>query len=372
MSAAITAALCVLWPLVARYAVARSRAAAAVGAVVLCYAPGILLANALPWLVDATLAEVLTEVTIPLAIPLMLFSTDLSGWLGKGRSAAFSFALAAASVVGAALALGPMFADRVNHAASMGMLVGAYTGGTPNLMAVGTALDVPKELFVLLNAADTAVCGFYLLFLLSVAKPLLSKVYRPWDGGGGEAEHVAEDVQPTWQERAKGGALGGVLAVLALGLSAGGSMLVFGKLEVAAVMLGLTTLGVAASRLEQVRALPGSYDLGEYLVLVFCVAIGARTDVMALLGGGLDVLVMTAVLVAVALAGHFLLAKLFDVDVDTLIVTSTAAVFGPPFVGPVCEAIGNRQLLLSGLTAGLVGYAVGNYLGLLVAGVLGG
>jgi uncharacterized membrane protein len=371
LSGVITASLCVLWPLLARFAVARSRAAAAVGAVVLCYAPGILIANLTPSLADASLAEVFTEATIPLAIPLMLFSTDLSGWLGKGRAAALSFALAAASVVGAALALGPLFAGRPHHAESLGMLVGTYTGGTPNLMAVGTALEAPEALFVLLNAADTAVCGFYLLFLLSLAKPVLSRFYRPWEPSG-EAVEVAEPEGRTWRARAVGGALGAALAVLVLGISAGGSMLAFGELEVAAVMLGLTTLGVAASRIERVRTLPGSYALGEYLVLVFCVAIGVRTDVVALLDGGLDVLMMTAALLAAALTGHYVLAKLFGVDVDTLIVTSTAAVFGPPFVGPVCEAIGNRELLLAGLTTGLMGYALGNYLGLMVAGALGG
>ena len=242
--------------------------------------------------------------------------------------AAFSFALAAVSVVTAALALGPSFAGRAHHAESMGMLVGTYTGGTPNLMALGAALEVPRELFVLLNAADTVVCGVYLLFLLSLAKPVLSMFYRPWEAGEGAHEVEGEKDAAGWKERALGGGIGLVLAVFALGVSAGVSMLAFGELEIAAVMLGLTTLGVAASRMEWLRTMPGSYELGEYLVLVFCVALGTRTDAMALLGGGLDVLVMTATLVVSALAGHFVLAKLFDVDVDTLIVTSTAAVFG--------------------------------------------
>ena len=54
----------------------------------------------------------------------------------------------------------------------------------------------------------------------------------------------------------------------------------------------------------------------------------------------------------------------FRVDVDTAIITSTAAVFGPPFVPPIADALDNKGVLLSGLTTGLVGYAVANYLGL--------
>ena len=102
----ITAALCLLWPWVAKRWAERSKVAGAIGAVVLCYAPGILLVNLANPLADAGVAEAFSEATIPLAIPLMLFSTRLAGWFEHGRSAALSFGLAAASVVGAALALG--------------------------------------------------------------------------------------------------------------------------------------------------------------------------------------------------------------------------------------------------------------------------
>ena len=54
-----------------------------------------------------------------------------------------------------------------------------------------------------------------------------------------------------------------------------------------------------------------------------------------------------------------------------LLVTSTAALFGPAFIGPVSVRLGNRPIFVSALMSGLVGYAVGNYLGLLVAWLLG-
>ena len=69
---------------------------------------------------------------------------------------------------------------------------------------------------------------------------------------------------------------------------------------------------------------------------------------------------------------HMLLGWIFRVDADTLLVTSTAAIYGPPFVPPLCEALKNRHLLISGLTTGLVGYAVGTQLGLAVAKFLAG
>ena len=51
-------------------------------------------------------------------------------------------------------------------------------------------------------------------------------------------------------------------------------------------------------------------------------------------------------------------------DQDTLIITSTAAIFGPAFIGPVANAIGNRGIITIGIALGLIGYGIGNYLGL--------
>jgi uncharacterized membrane protein len=38
----------------------------------------------------------------------------------------------------------------------------------------------------------------------------------------------------------------------------------------------------------------------------------------------------------------------------------------PPFVPAVASALKNREIILPGLIIGLVGYAVGNYLGVLM------
>jgi len=67
---------------------------------------------------------------------------------------------------------------------------------------------------------------------------------------------------------------------------------------------------------------------------------------------------------------HYLLAAIFRIDTDTVIITSTDAIFGPAFIGPVAKGINNREVIVSGITMGLVGYAIGNYLGLAVAWIL--
>ena len=89
-----------------------------------------------------------------------------------------------------------------------------------------------------------------------------------------------------------------------------------------------------------------------------------------LLSGGGAYVQYTAIVITGAILIHYLLAVLFRLDRDTTMITSTASIFGPAFVGQVASAIGNRSLVFSGMATGVVGYAVGNYLGLAVAYLL--
>jgi uncharacterized membrane protein len=48
----------------------------------------------------------------------------------------------------------------------------------------------------------------------------------------------------------------------------------------------------------------------------------------------------------------------------------TALTYSPPFVPTVAGALKNKDVIISGLTIGILGYAFGTYLGILVGTVL--
>ena len=85
---------------------------------------------------------------------------------------------------------------------------------------------------------------------------------------------------------------------------------------------------------------------------------------------------MIAGYVAVVIFGSLiiqaLLSKIFKVDADTFIITPTAFICSPPFVPVVAGALRNREIIFSGLTVGIIGYAIGNYLGVFIAWLLKG
>ncbi|MBP7962457.1 MAG: DUF819 family protein [Caldilineaceae bacterium] len=362
-------------PLLAITLAHRVKALSWLSPVLLAYLFGMVLANTPGLPVDAGLSDTFTQATVPLAIPLLLFSTDFVGWVRYARSAVVSFVIACVSVGIMAFVGGLLFATATDETWKIaGMLVGVYTGGTPNLLSIGLALDVRQETYILLNAADVVVSGVYLLFLLSIAKSFLGKflpAFRPQGADAFQTFSATHTQGASTSSRPwRGMLLGFGLSVLILAASVGVALAVRGEMDIAWIILGITTLGIAASFVPRIRTLPATESLGNYLILVFCVAIGSLTNFSLLFQSGGTILAITAFVVAGTLVLHYGLCALFRIDVDTAIITSTAAIFGPAFVPPMAEALDNKTILLSGLTTGLVGYAVANYLGIAVAYLL--
>ncbi len=375
--------------LVVRYR--HTRVVSVASPIVLCYVAGIVLGNI--GLVDADgptgeVAELLQSATVLLAIPLLLFGSDLRGWVRLARPTIVSFGLAVLTIAVIAPVTAHLLAGDINEqpASIAGMTVGVYTGGTANMAAIGTALDVDNSVFVALNAADVLISSIYLLGLMTFLPRVLARVLRPFEfseGGahvaGKEAhEHDEFAFTPSRSQvgKALGTALVGVLIAIALAFLAVAVLTdteqildsdAFGT----AAILSITTVGVLGSFQRRVHDLEGTYEVGQYLFLVFAVAIGTLANLAELADSLTTVLPFIATALVAATITHYGLCKLFAIDRDTAMITSTAAVFGPPFVGPIAGVLGNREIVVSGMTTGVVGLAVGNYAGLLVANVLG-
>jgi len=346
----------------------RTRVVRILSPVVVCYLVGIAFGNQ-PW-VDFSDRVALTtcNATVALAIPLLLFSVDIGGWLRLAGTTVLSFFCCILAAGLAAMGAHLLFHSRLANSPEIaGMLTGVYIGGTPNMAAIQTALRVRAETFILLNAADMVVSFAYLLFILTVAPRLLARLLPPFESprrapdNMGGANLFASFPTPRESTRSFG------LAALIVAVGLLSTLLVPEDARPAAAILVITSLAVGASLNRRVRALPGTHDLGQFLLLVFCVAMGFTTDFVQLFSSTPVVVLFAAVTVTGTVAIHFSLAALFGIDRDTAIITSTAGIFGPHMVGPVAATLKNREVLFSGLASGLVGYAAGNYVGMAVA-----
>ncbi len=366
----LQALFCLLTPAVAIWASLRFKPLKLLGPVVLAYAAGIIVANIPGLKLDENFGQSVAGGAVLIAIPLLLFSTELGKWRSLARALLLSFLFACLSAIASASLVGWYFRGATDEWWKIaGMLVGVYIGGTANMSAVGYALQTRQETFVLLNTADLICGGAYFFFLLSVAQRLLARVLPPFrvEAHHEAFEHGGETLSKWTRAHVAPMAKSFGLTVLIVGASAGLSFLVMRSLHAGLVMLAITTFGLGASLSKTVRSWSGSFELGEYALLIFCVAMGSLADVGKLSGASVMLFTFVAVVMTLAAALHFGLCALFRIDVDTAIISSTAAIFGPPFIGPVAAALRNRALVGPGLTLGLAGIALGTYLGLVTA-----
>lgn len=338
--------------------------------VVCCYALGILLGNLLGSHWDQGMARKVSEVSVLLALPLLLLSVDLLGWFKLAKTTIFSFVLLIICVMLVSFVVGVFFKDHDPEVWKMaGMLVGVYVGGTANLTAIGKILEVREDVFVMLNAVDLVLGGIYLLFIMSLGVKILTRIlpafdHKGWDEGEMDLVH--------WRELVlKKKVLHSILLLLLSGLIVGVSVflsrLLTGEEVPGVIILGLTTLALLFSFNKKIRHFEGSQEWGQYLLLVFCVAVGSLANASQLISGSWWYFLFTALIMFGSIVLHFLCCFFLKIDRDTAIITSMAGIFGPAFVAPMSQVLRNKAILVSGVTTGLVGIALGNFVGVVVA-----
>ena len=352
----------------------RFRVLGMLGPVFLCYAAGILFSLVIP---EKGIAMDLSEILVPIAIPLILFSADLSGLKRLAKPMLNSFLLVAVAVPLVAGVSYFLYRNLIPDAYKYaGMIIGLYTGGTPNLMAIGAALNVSDSHIVLANAADVVVGGTYFLLLISVMPRFARKFLKPFvkQEQSADEQYLAKLEKNFIPEKEKFSIAmllrhipAVLLAVLSLAIAAGLALLFTGKLDVVIIMLVVTTCGIGFSFIKKVREAPGTYTVGQYLILMFSFGIGLSFNFGTLNKEALLLLAMFATAQFGSLIVHLLLCKVCKIDADTSLITSTAGIYGPAFIVPVAEALENREVVLPGLICGIFGYAIGNYLGIGIA-----
>lgn len=344
-----------------------------IGPVLILYLVGIIIGNAglmseeLP-----AVQEIMSNAMVPLAIPLMLFGCTFRKSGTRGQLLALVTGLVA--VMAAVIAGYLIFGHGIEEGAKVGgLLTGVYTGGTVNLAALKTMLGVKDETYILINSYDMVISFLYLTFLLAIGIRLFRKFlpYRTEQSAGtvtGEAFGSSSPYKGLFTcagMKSAGTALGITLLICAL--SGGIALLLPESVFMVVFILSLTTFGIACSFIPKVKNLKYSYDIGMYFIYIFCIAVASMADFSRMdLAGGLNLLGYLMVVVFGSLLIQVLLARLFRIDADTVIISSVTFINSPPFVPMMAAAMKNRNVLVTGLGIGIIGYAAGNYLGFLI------
>jgi uncharacterized membrane protein len=364
-------ALIFLFPAIILFLEQKSKIINWLSPIVICYLTGIIAAN-LPFLeIDSELMKSISEISIGLAIPLLLFNSNIPDWLKHAGKSLLSYTLSILAVIISSTLAHYFFKSMIPESWRIsGMLIGVYTGGTPNMSAIGVALDTPDEIFVLINSSDVILGALYFVFLITLSRRLFGTFLPPYDHDQREMVEQVEEKKLSVKKMAANVIVVLLLGVLIFGIAAYTTLFIKGELAGPWVILIMTTLGIGVSFIKKIQRMKGSYETAHYLLLVFSLAIGAMADISQLIEQSSYLFAYTAFVMFLSIFIHFGLAALFRIDRDTAIITNTAAIYGPAFIGPIANAIQNKKVIVAGITMGLLGYAIGNYLGIGIAMLL--
>ena len=350
------------------------------GPIMVLYAVGMVVGN-LPALGAylTPLQDVLPNVMIPLAIPMMLYGSRFSR-----REAGLQLRIVVSGFLSVCVAVVVgylLFGRNVQEGAEVGgIITGMYTGGTLNAAALQVIFRIKSETFILINSYDIIISFLYFVFLFSVGIKMFRALY------GQSRKRVAEGTSADEMQSADTSSqyhlllqrsglcqlarivavtlvVVAVSALVALAFSEEWFMVVF--------ILMLTMLGVASSFVKSVREMTLSYDVGMYLIYIFSLTIASMADFSSLdLRGGINQFAFMTVAVILSLLIHAVVCRLMRVDADSMMISSVAFINSPPFVPMAAVAMRNKSVIVTGLGAGIMGYALGNHLGVLMAGLL--
>lgn len=383
MASYLIIAVCLFTPLLILWLTYRFPLLNKVGTIIIAYVIGCVLG--LTGLIPDTpeIHKVQTDIatyTIPFAIPLLLFSSDIRSWSRLAPAFIKSTLLGIAGCC-IAIVIGFLVCARDNketYASIGGMLTGLYTGGNANLASIKVALGVDDTVYIITSAYSTLLSAVYLFFVILFGKRTLRLLLPdfPSDKANGNATLTVENHDHELfyglfrRSNLRHLAQSLLLTILVVALGAGIALLCPKRMFQTVFILAISTLAIIASTFKRVRKIERTFEAGTYLILVFSIAVASQVTTGTL--GNIDPHIFLFISIATlgSLLMHVLLSALFRIDTDTTLASSISLICSPPFVPVVAGAVKNKAIIGPGIAVGLFGYAVGTYVGFLLARLL--
>ena len=354
-----------------------------IGPMMILYALGMLIGNMPLDIPEMALAqEIATSASIPLAIPMMLFCcrftrSDASTQLKVVISGFLSVAIAVA--VGYVL-----YGKHIPEGDKIGgIMAGMYTGGMLNAAAIQAIFRVEEQNYIMMCSYDIVISFLYLVFLVSVGYKMFRRLYGEkvqatlTDSERVELEaRIAEAKRNPYEglwSRAGLKELAQIIgfSFVVIALAAATTLPFDDKWFMVIFILMISALGVVFAFLKPVRKLERSFDIGMYLIYIFSIAMASMADFSELqLADGLNQILFLTITVFGSLLLHAIFCRVMRVDADSMTVSSVSFINSPPFVPMMVAVLKNKRTLIVGLGAGIVGYALGNQFGVIIASLL--
>ncbi|UCC71579.1 MAG: DUF819 family protein [Gemmatimonadota bacterium] len=310
---------------------------------------------------------------VPMFIVLMLLDINIRevikvAWRGAGVMVLGSFGI----VIGAAISFYFLKSGLPENTwRGYGALAGSWIGGTGNLAAVAESLDTPGEMVGMVVLVDNFVYVVYFPIILT-CKRWADRFNSFTRVSQKDVDHFVKATADI-EKKSHEVHFKDVLTLVGFAFTA---MLIANRLagffpavepvltEGTWAILLVTTLGIALSG-TALSKVPGTMPVAMTLTYVYMTMMGAQAD-LTKIGGAQWFLVAGFVCVAIHFVFIIVGARLFRIDVSMAAVSSVSAVGGAASA-PVAAAFHHEGLVPVSIMLALIGYGLGNYLGVLTA-----
>ena len=396
----IAIAIYLLFPIIIVSAFHKWKILQKIGTVILAYAVGIIMSltgfvTFEPGTADAatfeSIQKLIMNISVPLAIPLMLFNCDFKLWtraLPKTILALVGgiIAITVAVISGFFIFRSTGVNDIENVSA---MMTGIYTGGTMNFNALGAALGVDPTTITLVLTFQMLITFPLIMFITGGGYRLFRKILPFPDEStsitlnSNMEDHGIENYGMMLNKKVfPKTMLGLLLSIGFLAIGAGLSLLLYnlgvvgdqetgtGKLNELVIILTITTLSIIASFSKKIRELPKTFELGMIFILIFSIAVASQFNPYSIDMSAISLGLFVLYIMLVSVIIHIIFCRFSKINGDLYTVAQVGLFCSPPFIPPVVGAMGNKKVLISGIVIGLIGYAIGTYMGVGIAYLL--
>ncbi len=310
---------------------------------------------------------------VPVLIPLFLFQANLKRIVFESTRLTLAFLVATVGTVAgvtvaalsldlSALASAAEMAEEIREPAIAGLFASTYIGGSVNYAALGeiTGLNQDSSFFSAATAADNLFSAVYLAFLALL--PGWAWLARRFPQH--QADELSQDRAPP---PATAASLCLALATSLVVVSLSDALLLW--LDATSwryVLITAVTLVLATVIPDLPARLSGAFELGVCLSFVFFAAIAAGADVPAMLAVAPLLIVLVLILLTVHAGVLLLLGRFCRLSIPELVIASNAAVLGATTAPALAAAKGWRDLVTPAVLVGVLGYALGTFIGTLI------
>jgi uncharacterized membrane protein len=120
---------------------------------------------------------------------------------------------------------------------------------------------------------------------------------------------------------------------------------------------------VATAFPRWMKSLHGGFELGVGLAFVFFGAIAAGADIVAMVNIAPILIVLVVILLSVHLVVLLSVGQIFGLTLPELMIASNAAILGATTAPALAAARGWHDLVTPGVLVGVLGYALGTFVG---------